>query len=141
MDKGIDYPRIVDKTFFEKTFEQNQILGTALLKAKRHFDERCITCVLTAQDMADCHALPKHLEGIVSHLRSTKGVDVSVLLYENTDGTYKVSMRSNGAVDVAVICVKYGGGGHVRAAGATVSGDPEHMLHQLLEDVKKGLKS
>lgn len=141
MDKGIDYPRIVDKTFFEKTFEQNQILGTALLKAKRHFDERCITCVLTAQDMADCHALPKHLEGIVSHLRSTKGVDVSVLLYENTDRTYKVSMRSNGAVDVAAICVKYGGGGHVRAAGATVSGDPEHMLHQLLEDVKKGLKS
>lgn len=135
MDKGIDYPRIVDQTFFEKTFEQNQILGTALLKAKRHFDDRCITCILTAQDMADCHALPKHLEGIVSHLRSTKGVDTAVLLYENSDGTYKVSMRSNGAVDVAAICVKYGGGGHVRAAGATMSGDPEQILRQLLEEI------
>lgn len=139
MDKGIDYPRIVDQTFFEKTFEQNQILGTALLKAKRHFDDRCITCILTAQDMADCHALPKHLEGIVSHLRSTKGVDTAVLLYENLDGTYKVSMRSNGAVDVAAICVKYGGGGHVRAAGATMSGDPEQILRQLLEEIKKEL--
>lgn len=139
MDKGIDYPRIVDQTFFEKTFEQNQILGTALLKAKRHFDDRCITCILTAQDMADCHALPKHLEGIVSHLRSTKGVDTAVLLYENSDGTYKVSMRSNGAVDVAAICVKYGGGGHVRAAGATMSGDPEQILRQLLEEIKKEL--
>ena len=135
MDKGIDYPRIVDQTFFEKTFEQNQILGTALLKAKRYFDGRCITCILTAQDMADCHALPKHLEGIVSHLRSTKGVDTAVLLYENSDGTYKVSMRSNGAVDVAAICVKYGGGGHVRAAGATMSGDPEQILRQLLEEI------
>lgn len=135
MDKGIDYPRIVDQTFFEKTFEQNQILGTALLKAKRHFDDRCITCILTAQDMADCHALPKHLEGIVSHLRSTKGVDTAVLLYENSDGTYKVSMRSNGAVDVAAICVKHGGGGHVRAAGATMSGDPEQILRQLLEEI------
>lgn len=139
MDKGIDYPRIVDQTFFEKTFEQNQILGTALLKAKRHFDDRCITCILTAQDMADCHALPKHLEGIVSHLRSTKGVDTAVLLYENSDGTYKVSMRSNGAVDVAAICVKHGGGGHVRAAGATMSGDPEQILRQLLEEIKKEL--
>lgn len=139
MDKGIDYPCIVDQTFFEKTFEQNRILGTALLKARRHLNDRCITCILTAQDMADCHALPKHLEGIVSHLRSTKGVDAAVLLYENADGTYKVSMRSNGAVDVAAICVKHGGGGHVRAAGATMSGDPEHILYQLLEDIKKEL--
>lgn len=139
MDKGIDYPNIVDKTFFEKTFEQNQILGTALLKARRYFDDRCIASIITAQDMADCHALPKHLEGIVSQLRSTKGVDVAVLIYENADGTYKVSMRTNGAVDVAAICVKHGGGGHVRAAGATMTGDPEVILQILLEDIKEQL--
>lgn len=139
MDKGIDYPDIVDKTFFEKTFEQNRILGTALLKAERYFDGRCITCMITAQDMADCHALPKHLEGIVAQLRSTKGVDVAVLIYENADGTYKVSMRTNGAVDVAAICVKHGGGGHVRAAGATMTGEPEAILQTLLEDVREQL--
>ena len=140
MDKGINYPDIVDKTFFEKTFEQNQILGTALLKARRYFDDRCIACVITAQDMAACNALPKHLEGIVSHLRSTKGVDVAVLIYENADGTYKVSMRTNGAVDVAAICVKHEGGGHVRAAGATMTGDPEVIRQTLLEDIKEQLK-
>ena len=139
MDKGIDYPKIVDKTFFEKTFEQNQILGTALLKAKRYFDGRCIASIITAQDMEDCHALPKHLEGIVAQLRSTKGVDVAVLIYENADGTYKVSMRTNGAVNVSAICVKHGGGGHVRAAGATMAGDPEVILQTLLEDIKEQL--
>lgn len=139
MDKGINYPDIVDKTFFEKTFEQNQILGTALLKAKRYFDDRCIACIITAQDMKDCHALPKHLEGIVAQLRSTKGVDVAVLIYENADGTYKVSMRTNGAVDVAAICVKHGGGGHVRAAGVTMTGEPEAILRTLLEDIREVL--
>ena len=139
MDKGINYPDIVDKTFLEKTFEQNQILGTALLKAKRYFDNRCIASIITAQDMADCHALPKHLEGSVSQLRSTKGVDVAVLIYENADETYKVSMRTNGAVDVAAICVKHGGGGHVRAAGATMTGDPGAILQVLLEDIKEQL--
>lgn len=139
MDKGIDYPNIVDKTFFEKTFEQNQILGTALLKAKRYFDDRCIASILTARDMEACHALPKHLEGIVAQLRSTKGVDVAVLIYENTDGSYKVSMRTNGAVDVAAICVRHGGGGHVRAAGATMNGDPELILQQLLADIREQL--
>lgn len=139
MDKGIDYPDIVDKTFFEKTFEQNRILGTALLKAQRYFDDRCIACIITAQEMADCHALPKHLEGIVAQLRSTKGVDVAVLIYENADGTYKVSMRTNGAVDVAAICMKHGGGGHVRAAGATMTGEPDVILQLLLEDIKEEL--
>ena len=186
MDKGIDYPNIVDKTFFEKTFEQNQILGTALLKARRYFDDRCIATIITAQDMADCHALPKHLEGIVAQLRSTKGVDVAILIYENNNGiatiqnrskrnrvdrenmiqecgnpiveddfhgfshrncegteqlhgTYKISMRTNGAADVAAICMKHGGGGHVRAAGATMSGDPEEILRTLLNDVKEQL--
>lgn len=136
MDQGIDYPTIVDRTFFQKTFEQNQILGTALLKAKRYFDDRCIACIITAKDMEACHALPKHLEGIVAQLRSTKGVDVAVLIYENADGTYKVSMRTNGALDVAAICGKHGGGGHVRAAGATMTGEPEEILHTLLEDIK-----
>ena len=139
MDKGIDYPNIVDKTFFEKTFEQNQILGTALLKARRFFDDRCIASIITAQDMADCHALPKHLEGIVAQLRSTKGVDVAILIYENVDGSYKISMRTNGAADVAAICMRHGGGGHVRAAGATMSGDPEVILQTLLEDVREQL--
>ena len=89
--------------------------------------------------MAACHALPKHLEGIVAQLRSTKGVDVAILIYENADGTYKVSMRTNGAVDVAAICEKHGGGGHVRAAGATMTGDPEVILQTLLEDVRAQL--
>lgn len=140
MDKGINYPDIVDKTFFEKTFEQNRILGTALLKAERYFDDRCIACIITAKDMADCHALPKHLEGIVAQLRSTKGVDVAVLIYENADKTFKVSMRSNGALDVATICCKHGGGGHVRAAGATMTGDPKDILQVLLEDMKEQLQ-
>ena len=130
-----------DKTFFEKTFEQNQILACALLKAKRYFDDRCIASVITGEDMDTYHALPKHLEGIVAQLRSTKGVDVAILLYENTDGSYKASLRTNGAVDVAAICGRHGGGGHVRAAGATLHGEPEQLLHMLLSDVEEQLQA
>ena len=51
----------------------------------------------------------------MAQLRSTKGVDVSILIYETEDGHQKVSMRSNGVVDVAAIGMKHGGGGHIRA--------------------------
>ena len=139
MDLGIDYPTIVDKTFFECTFEQNQILGTALLKAKRHFDNACVSSIITKEDMEHCHALPKHLEGIVAKLRSTKDVHVAVFIYETPKGQQKVSLRSDEAVDVAAICVKYGGGGHVRAAGVTMDGNPEEILEVILKDIDEQL--
>ncbi len=136
MEKGIDFPKIVDKTFFEKTYEQNRILGCALLKSQLHLGGTCISAVITRKEMEEYGVLPKHLEGIVSQLRSTKGVETAIFLYENEDGAYKVSMRSASVVDVAEIAVKFGGGGHARAAGITMSGEPEEIMAKLLEEVE-----
>ena len=136
MEKGIDFPKIVDKTFFEKTYEQNRILGCALLKSRLHLGGTCISTVITRKEMEEYGVLPKHLEGIVSQLRSTKGVETAIFLYENEDGAYKVSMRSASVVDVAEIAVKFGGGGHARAAGITMSGEPEEIMAKLLAEVE-----
>lgn len=139
MEKGIDFPKIVDQTFFEKTYEQNRILGHALVKSELHLDGKCISTVITKKEMEEYQVLPKHLEGIVSQLRSTKGVEVAIFLYENEDGSYKVSTRSASVVDVAKIAVKYGGGGHARAAGITMQGDSKEIIEKLLADVKEQL--
>ena len=42
MGMGIDFPKIVDQTFFTKTYEQNRIMGLALVKSKLHLDGKCI---------------------------------------------------------------------------------------------------
>lgn len=141
MGRGIDFPRIVDETFFKKSFVQNQIMGQALINSRLFLDGRCVASVLTQKEMASYHAAPRHLEGIVSQLRVTKGVEVAVFLYENTDGTYKASLRASGDVNVAEIALKYGGGGHVKAAGATLSGkSPQEMVEELVADIEKQLQ-
>ena len=89
--------------------------------------------------MEEYGVLPKHLEGIVSQLRVTKNVEVAVFLYENEDGTWKVSMRSNGKIDVASIAMKHQGGGHVRAAGVTMTGIPEEIISVLCKEIKEQL--
>lgn len=83
--------------------------------------------------------LPKHLEGIVQQLRATKDVEAAIFLYENEDGSFKASMRSSGKVDVAVIMMSYGGGGHIRAAGATIEGNAKEILEGIVKDVEKQL--
>ena len=139
MGKGIDFSKIVDETFYTKTFEQNKILGQALLNSMLYLEGACIATTISQKEMEHYHVLPKHLEGIVSQLRITKDVEVAIFLYENEDGTWKVSMRSNGNVDVAAIAMKHQGGGHVRAAGATMSETPERIISVLCEDIKEQL--
>lgn len=58
-----------------------------------------------------------------SLLRQIEGVDLAVSIRQSGVNAkiYKVSMRSGALVDSAALCARFGGGGHVRAAGCTVS--------------------
>lgn len=140
MELGIDFSAIVDKTFYEKTYNQNRIMGKALMDSELLLDGKVIFSVVTAEDMKAFDVLPKHLDGIVNQLRVTKDVEVAVFLYETTEHGFKVSMRSNGKVDVASIAVKHGGGGHVRAAGVTMSHTIEKIKEILLSEIAAQLE-
>lgn len=139
MDKGIDFSTIVDKTFYEKTYNQNKIMGQALVDATLHLDGKVIFTAVTAEEMTRYEVLPKHLDGIVNQLRITKDVEVAIFLYETEEQDFKVSMRSNGKVDVASIAMKFGGGGHIRAAGITMNGSSEEIKGALLREIEKQL--
>ena len=62
------------------------------------------------------------LEGIVEFPRSIKGVHLALLFRMLANGRVKVSFRSMGDVDVAQLASQFGGGGHKKAAGASVAG-------------------
>jgi phosphoesterase RecJ-like protein len=55
-------------------------------------------------------------------LRSVRAVEVVLYLREQKDGTVKLSARSKGAFDVDALARRFGGGGHAKAAGATLPG-------------------
>lgn len=135
MSLGINFPKIVDETFFTKTYNQNRIMGLALLKSKLHLNGKCISSVITLKEMEEYEVLPKHLDGIVSQLRVTKDVEAAIFLYETEPGKYKASTRSAEYVDVSQIAVKFGGGGHKRAAGFSMEGDVEKIIEQIVAEV------
>jgi phosphoesterase RecJ-like protein len=112
-------------------------MGLALLKSKLHLDGKCISSVITAGEMKEYDVLPKHLDGIVNQLRVTKDVEVAIFLYETGDGTFKVSTRSASYVDLASIASKFGGGGHMRAAGFSMTGEAETIIETIVAEVAK----
>lgn len=135
MEKGIDYSKIIDDTFYTKTYNQNRIMGLALVNSKLYLDGRCIVATITQAQMAEYDVLPKHLDGIVSQLRVTKDVKVAVFIYENEDGSYKASFRVNGDFDAASLAMKFGGGGHVKAAGCTMQGKLDDIVTELVKEI------
>ncbi len=144
MEQGIAFTEIIDKTYVQKTFEQNQILARAIEKSRLHLGGACISSIITIEDMEQCHVLAKHLEGIVAQLRSTKGVEAAVFFYpQQTESglEYKISLRAaSDVVNVAQIAMHYGGGGHVRAAGASTRMEPQACLFEILEMVRQQME-
>ena len=138
MDYGFDFPKLIDDTFHVKTFEQNRIMGKALDDSRLYLDGRVILSTLSAQDLEDYHVQAKHLDGIVSQMRFTEGVLVSVFAYPSDEKTFKVSFRSNGP-DVSVPACAFGGGGHVRAAGCSVEGTRDEVVAKILAELEKDL--
>lgn len=138
--KGVNGSDIIDKTFYEKTYVQNQILGKALLESMMVLDKKCIFSYVSKRDMEFFNAVPSDLEGIVSQLRYTTGIEVAIFMYETGYQEYKVSLRSKDAVDVSKIAKYFGGGGHVKAAGCTMKGTVHDVVNNLMKEIDIQLK-
>ncbi len=76
-------------------------------------------------------------DGFVDMLRSIEGACIGVYLREESKGTVKVSWRSEGENDIAVSARRFGGGGHAKAAGATISGSIEEARNKIIDDLKE----
>ena len=140
MEKGIDFSSIIDQSFYEKSYVQNQILGRCLMESIQVLDKKCIIGCLRKRDLDFYGVGPKELDGIVEQLRLTRGVEVAVFIYETKTQEFKVSLRSKSKVDVNKIASYFSGGGHVRAAGCTMQGSIYDVMNNLLKQIEKEIK-
>lgn len=132
MDKGINFTSIIDDTFYMRTYRQSQMLGKALLESVLFCDGKCIFTIITRQDMDFYGVTTKDLGGVVEQLRLNDSVEVAIFIYEVEKGDYKVSLRSKNIVDVSRIAKRFGGGGHIRAAGFNMeAANPRDIVNNI----------
>lgn len=133
---GFDFSKIIEETFYQKTYLQTQIMGRALMESIRFMDGRCIVSCVDKKMMEFYHVVPADLDGIVNQLRNIKGVDCAVFMYQTGVLEYKVSMRSNEKADVAKVAAFFGGGGHIRAAGCSMRGTFHDCINNLSAQIE-----
>ena len=139
MKTGIPFSRIIDESFYQKTYLQNQVMGRVLAESILLQNGTCIIGYLRRRDMDFYGVEGSDLDGIVSQLRLTKGVEVAIFIYETETQTFKVSLRSNGKVDVSKVAVFFGGGGHTRAAGCDLHGSMYDVINNITAEIERQL--
>lgn len=139
IDKGFDFTKIIDDTYFKKNFNATRLLGLVLTNAKLIFDGKCCYGLLDYDTWTGYIDDKKKMDGIIDNLRNIDGVEIALFMYETAKDEHKVSLRSINA-DVSAIAAELGGGGHMRAAGATVHGKADELLENtILPMIKKEL--
>ena len=117
------------------------LLSETLGSLTVHESGRIAWMVVPDEAYQGLEATPEDLEGFVDIPRSIVGVEVALLFRGTADGKTKVSLRSAGDADVNEIAGRFGGGGHVKAAGALLTGPSEAALASVVEAVEEALNT
>ena len=121
-DAGADLQSITYNVFRNKRFEALKLWGFAFSRLVREFDGLLVWTWIEKDDLRAADALEEDLSGLVEQIARSKGMRVA-LLFSGTTGPVKVSCRTSASapsVDAAALMSAFGGGGHVRAAGALI---------------------
>ena len=122
--RGIDSADINHKLFGIKTLKQMQVEHAGFERMNFYHDGRLAIITFPHALKEQYGAENENLETLIDVARCIKGVEVAAVIKQpEAENKFRVSMRSSCDVDVSEICAMYGGGGHVRAAGCTISAD------------------
>jgi phosphoesterase RecJ-like protein len=121
VDAGAPLADISRRLYRTKPDAQLRLFGRVLERLATADDGRVIWSTLREADLAATGALPAHSEGIIDLLAQSETAEVAMLLKEHDAASTRLSVRTRpGGVDATVLTGTWGGGGHARAAGATV---------------------
>jgi len=131
---------------YDLLFENNplprlKLMGLALERLQTTGAGQVAHTEIRLPDYLATGATPADSEDLVNYTRSVAGVEVGLLFMEQPKGGIKVSFRSRSKVNVARLAEQFGGGGHVRASGATVPGSLEEVRARVLAAVTAAVDS
>lgn len=128
---------VFEKLFHTKNHNTFRLVSALQEQSKVELDGKLIYTVVPLKMVHDYSANDDELGDIVDTLRSVKNVEVSIVFIETPENMVRINFRSRGVIDVNALAKKFGGGGHIPAAGARVQGKLDEVVEHVLEISKK----
>lgn len=133
---GADAQEIAKKVKSRQSLAKTRLIGYMLTNFKLHADGSVASIIFDKKILDQTGAKRADTKNIVTKLRDIVNVKVSVMALEEEDSC-KISLRSDGDIDVSTISCEYGGGGHKGAAGFNIkSSDLEATCKKIIDRIK-----
>lgn len=132
---GIDASRICSQIYQNDSIGKRRIEAMAVTIMDIFSEGRCAITYVTQEMLCQLGIRLSDTEGIIDLIRDIAGVEFAAFLKEKEDGTISVSFRAKTRGNVAEIAKKYGGGGHIQAAGCTLKMTMETALAVMKEEL------
>ena len=120
MESGFDLPECNRLLYRNQRLQKLRMTARTVENARLYRDEQVIVGTLSRAEAEAVGGLKADAEGIIDSLRDVETVIVACFLREEGENEVKLSLRAKDRVDCAALAKAYGGGGHIRAAGATL---------------------
>lgn len=132
---GAQPAEVTRRLWGERPFGYLELLAAALSRVSLETEAaggRGLVWTWTSRDDLDRAGIGlDEVESVIDVVRSAREADVACVLKQDLDGSYRVSTRSRGEVDVGAVCASLGGGGHRLAAGFTSYDDVATTMDKL----------
>ncbi len=138
LNKGVNVSNIYKKVLQTVPIEKFELRKIAMNRIELLENGKIAFTYITREDEEETKS--EDHDGIVEMGRDIEGVEVSIFLREVGENEYKISLRSNDYVNVSDICLLFNGGGHIRAAGGTISLPFEKAKEKIIMECKNNLK-
>lgn len=137
---GADVSALSNELFFNSTYSLVKLRGETIGTIELFADGKVGTAFITKAMMEKVGATRNDAGALADVPRSIGTVCVSAVIKEEDDGFSKVSFRSKGSYNVEKIAALFGGGGHEKAAGATIKGSIEEVHEMILPHLIKAVE-
>jgi bifunctional oligoribonuclease and PAP phosphatase NrnA len=131
---GADPAHIAQNVYFSNPISKMRLLGAAL--SALHRDGDLAWMAVNREQMERCSARDEDCEGLANYALGIEGIEVAIFFRELADRRWRVSLRSKGAVDVAQVAARFGGGGHFCASGCALDGPVSVAAERLLAQLR-----
>jgi bifunctional oligoribonuclease and PAP phosphatase NrnA len=134
VEAGADLPELYFQSLTRRSYESARLWGIGLANL-RHEDDLGWTSISIAERRAVGYPGNDDAD-LVNILTTINGINVAVIFLEQPDGRVKISWRSKQGYDISELALRFGGGGHPNAAGASVEGPLSSVQIRVLEATK-----
>jgi bifunctional oligoribonuclease and PAP phosphatase NrnA len=136
--EGIEHAEMNRQMFDTHSFGYLKVLARVLGRSTFVPEASLVYSWLEQDDLERFGVALEETEGTIDVLRSAEAAEVTLILKELQDGTWRVSLRSKGRTDVGAVAKQFGGGGHLHMAGFSSDRSREEVVEAVVEALQSG---